>query len=805
MHYELGSNQHAFVKRTSYSDWDSSGATQGAYGNNYPRIGAIRYAGLHNSVVWADQEISQITVALRFLAAGSNSAKTLTFWRGAKSTINGTGQSMIGAEMGSVSVANAYNGVRNIVLSASSNPALFSAFVSWLQDGQTETLVIYRNEGAGSGSWSSNYLKIDATIIYIEYEPKGSKGTLNKTSVDAGQNVSLTIDPLDVSGTVTHRVQWSLGSASSSITTLPAGTTSTNYTIPMSWCNQMPNATSGQAICTLTTLVNGSVSATREIPFTVTVPASVVPSFDAAIAPQDTTGGYYQHIGAAQITISNAESQYGATITGYRITGGEGTDASSASVTTEPFAQSGDHAYTLTVTDSRGRTASQVVHANVASVSPVAIQVFAVQRYSTVIGDDGLPDYVASGDGNHVWVTVLATADLAGGNNAPTAKILYGVTGGTQTQINVAWGSNATLSRTDDRTVITAQVPVTDAYFFELVVEDGFSTATLSAYISQSWAALHIPGHGHGLGVGMYAQGTEDDPAMDVAWPIRARGGIQGVTIYSTDEQPTGGVWIDGRPIYRKSFSIGAMAAGASQEISMGIAPGSLGDIVSIRGSAKLAGADYWNVLPHVDIGAINTWGIKLEIANASSVPMVSVSMGSGRSIERGYVHAEYTKNTDADSDGMVTMPPSGMAGENAYGCTVTASGAYTSSNDYRPLNVFDGSLSSIWASNMNGDQWVQLKMSVALRDIVVYVYEQSGVVLYPIAGNVQGSNDGNDWEQIGSFSGWSKDNMDDTGLLGTILCNNSDTAYQYVRLNVTSRVADHQFDIAEIKIKGKQ
>ena len=647
MHYELGSNQHAYVKRTSYSDWDSSGATQGAYGNNYPRVGAIRYAGLHNSVVWADQEISQITVALRFLAAGSNSAKTLTFWRGAKSTINGTGQSMIGAEMGSVSVANAYNGVRDIVLSASSNPALFSAFVAWLQDGQTETLVVYRNEGAGSGSWSSNYLKIDATIIYIEYEPKGSKGTLNKTSVDAGQNVSLTIDPLDVSGTVTHRVQWSFGSASSSVTTLPAGTTSTNYTIPMNWCSQIPDAESGQAVCTLTTLVNGSVSATREIPFTVMVPASVVPSFDAAIAPQDTTGGYYQHIGAAQITISNAESQYGAAITAYRIAGGEGTDASTASVTTEPFAQSGDHAYTLTVTDSRGRTASQVVHANVAAVSPVAIQTFAVQRYSTVIGDDGLPDYVASGDGNHVWVTILATADLAGGNNAPTAKILYGVTGGTQTQVNVAWGSNATLSRTDDRTVITAQVPVTDAYFFELVVEDGFSTATLSAYISQSWAALHIPGHGHGLGVGMYAQGTEDDPAMDVAWPIRARGGIQGVTIYSTDEQPTGGIWIDGRPVYRKTISLGAMPAGQSKEFSIGIPSGALGDVVSICGMVQPAGGDYWLPLPHVDTGSIGTWGIKIEIANIKADAKISVGMGSSRACERGFVTIEYTKNTD--------------------------------------------------------------------------------------------------------------------------------------------------------------
>src|SRR5699024_9601683 len=161
--------------RTSYSDWDSSGAVQGAYGNNYPRVGAIRFEGLHSSVIWADQEISQISFMIRFLAAGSNSAKTLTFWQGTKNTINGTGQSMIGAEMGAITIDNAYNGVRTVVLSPTSNTALFNAFVSWLQDARTETLVVYRNEGAGSGSWSSNYLKIDATIINVTYEPKGSK------------------------------------------------------------------------------------------------------------------------------------------------------------------------------------------------------------------------------------------------------------------------------------------------------------------------------------------------------------------------------------------------------------------------------------------------------------------------------------------------------------------------------------------------------------------------------------------------------------------------------------------------------
>lgn len=641
MHYELGSNQHAFVKRTTYSDWDFSGATQGAYGNNHPRVGAIRYEGLHSSVVWADQEISQITVALRFLAAGSNSTKTLTFWRGAKSAISGTGQSMIGAEMGSISIANAYNGVRNIVLSASSNPALFSAFVSWLQDGQTETLAVYRNEGAGSGSWSSNYLKIDATIIYIEYEPKGSKGTLSASSIDAGQTISLTIDPLDVSGTVTHRVQWSFGSASSSVTTLSAGTTSTNYAIPMSWCSQMPNATSGQAICTLTTLVNGAVSATREIPFTVTVPASIVPDYAFEATPYDTTGGYYQHIGRALLAIGYASSQYGATIVGYRIAGGEGTDASASSVITDVFAQSGDHIYTATVTDSRGRTTVKTVTLSVTAVSPITIYSFSVQRYSAVVGDDGQTDYVASSDGDHVWVSLLASHDIAGGNNPASAAITWGASN----SVSLPWGTSASISYTNDRTVITAQIPANTSVLFTLTVSDGFSSATASSQVEIASAIMHVSPNG--VGIGMYSLGTPSNPQLDVGYPMYARGGIAGVTIYSTNEQPTGGIWIDGRPVYRKTISLGAMPAGQSKEFSIGIPSGSLGDVVSICGMVQPDGGDYWLPLPHVDTGAIGTWGIKLEIANIKADAKISVGMGSSRACERGFVTIEYTKNTD--------------------------------------------------------------------------------------------------------------------------------------------------------------
>ena len=634
MEYGLGSNQHAFVKRTSYSDWDSSGAVQGAYGNNYPRVGAIRFEGLHSSVIWADQEISQISFMIRFLAAGSNSAKTLTFWQGTKNTINGTGQSMIGAEMGSIAIDNAYNGVRTVVLSPTSNTVLFNAFVSWLQDAQTETLVVYRNEGAGSGDWSSNYLKLDATIINVTYEPKGSKGTLSSASVDAGQNVSLTIDPLDVSGTVTHRVQWSLGNASSSITTLPSGATSTNYTIPMNWCSQIPNAESGQAVCTLTTLVNGSVSATREIPFTVTVPASVVPSFSFQSTPYETTGGYYQHIGKALLAIGYASSQYGATIVSYRITGGEGTNASASSVITDVFAQSGDHVYTATVTDSRGRTTVKTVTLSVTAVSPITIYSFSVQRYSAVVGDDGQTDYVASSDGDHVWVSLLALHDIAGGNNPASAAITWGASN----SVSLPWGTSASISYTNDRTVITAQIPANTSVLFTLTVSDGFSSATASSHVEIASAVMHVSPNG--VGIGMYTLGTPSNPQLDVGYPMHARGGIAGVTIYSTDEQATGGIWLDGRPIYRKTFSgattssngfiqIGEMSTDFAQAVRM------YGTISFGTQTLLIPNAFYQN-LAYMVTPVIDGQAVSLALGSG---------FGSGQ--KRYVLSIEYTKNTD--------------------------------------------------------------------------------------------------------------------------------------------------------------
>lgn len=554
MFYGIGATQCAYVKRLTDSDWDSSGACHGAYGNDNPRVGAIRFEGIHDSVSWADQEISQIVMSLRFLKAGSKASKMISFYKAAKSIISGTGQGMIGAYMGSITVPNAYNSVQYLTLSPDQNQTLFNGICAALSDNVTETFIVFADETPDNLTWSENYCKIDAAILNLTYEPRGSRAAVSPEAVQAGQNVSLSIEPLEAEGVVTHRVWWSIGDVASDVTELAAGQTFVSYTIPLSWCSEI-SGTSATAYCTLQTLVNGSVSAERDIPFTVEIPDAYAPSFTISVAPHLTSGGYYQHIGGAQISAENVQTHYGATVVSCEITGSEDFHASASSAATEIFAQSGTHVYSIAITDSRGMTATRSASIDVEAVYPVSASGFLVERYRTQIGDDGQPDYVAAADGDHVWVSFRATADLAGGNNTPHAYILYTLEGANQQQVSIAWESGPTLNKDSDRSVVTAQIPVDESVEFELVIEDDFSEARLFAdAIAASAVPLHIAGNGHGVGIGMYASGDMNSPALDVGWLARMRGGIEGVTVYSELEQPTGGTWVDGRPVYRRTY-----------------------------------------------------------------------------------------------------------------------------------------------------------------------------------------------------------------------------------------------------------
>ena len=88
--FTASATQLAYVMRTTSSSWDFSGAVQGIYGGGNPRVGAMNFPTIRN-VDWSRQIVNSIQLRLTFMAAGSNTGKTVYLYQGAKSSISGTG------------------------------------------------------------------------------------------------------------------------------------------------------------------------------------------------------------------------------------------------------------------------------------------------------------------------------------------------------------------------------------------------------------------------------------------------------------------------------------------------------------------------------------------------------------------------------------------------------------------------------------------------------------------------------------------------------------------------------------------
>ena len=510
-----------YVRGTSSSSWDRSAAFQGKYGNTSTRVGAMLFSTLH-SVDWTMQDIQSISIQFRFGPAGGNYSKWIGLYRGAKKGgISGTGSSMMGAKLGDVKFSNAYNAASTATFNENANAGIFAQLVEWLKAMQTDTIAIYVNEtSVGSNNWSSNYAKVEAANLIIEYRPRCSDGTLDKGSVNAGQTITATVIPPDTedSAVLTHDVKWSFGSYSTT-QSLAADELTAALTVPMDWLNVIPGAASGNATCTITTYADGTLRGEIVLPFTITAPSSAAPDLSVQIAPAGkVTAGYYQYLSAAKIT-ANASGKYGASIVSYAISGSEGATGSASALTTAAFLTSGSHTYAVTVTDSRGMKATKNVSCNVIAVARPNISTFKVERYSTIQGDE--TTYVATDYGPNVWITLNATFDSAGGYNKHSAYIDYGQVGGSKTRVNLTI-SNGKINLANARNIITATISPNSAYEFTLVCSDSANTATSYALIAEGRCLMHLAGSGFGVGFGRFVdEATESNPMLACAWPAQ--------------------------------------------------------------------------------------------------------------------------------------------------------------------------------------------------------------------------------------------------------------------------------------------
>ena len=331
--------------------------------------------------------------------------------------------------------------------------------------------------GYGSAEYRWNY---QLATIPRASPIKASAGAL-------GSAMNLTIDRKSSSFTHTVRYNWQG-------TTGTVGTgigTSTSYTPPLSFANNIPNSTSGTITFYCDTYNGPTLVGTSQTTATLSVPSSVVPTTGgltleetaAAMEGISTSTEFAQILSRVKATVTGASGAYGSTIKSYSITVvDQNLTVNTNGGVFDYFKNNGTFTVRATVTDSRGRTsASRDVTINVREYfSPVGW--FSVSRSGT----------------NRDKLTVTRNAKVAplniGGANRNTLSIqfkyaLRGASNWTNSTGNANENLTSTFELVNSQASLVETFSTTRSYDLLMVVSDKF----LSSEVKVSVGTVTIP------------------------------------------------------------------------------------------------------------------------------------------------------------------------------------------------------------------------------------------------------------------------------------------------------------------------
>lgn len=318
--------------------------------------------------------------------------------------------------------------------------------------------------------------------------------TVSASSVNMG--ASITINMPRAASTFVHTLTYKFGSATGTIGSSLG--TSQAWTVPLSLASQIPNGTSGTCTITCKTYSGNTLVGTKTVTFTAKVPSSVVPTFSSVLVA-DTNTSYatqfvslVQNKSAAKFTI-NAVGAYGSTIKAYK-TVIEGKTYTGATPTTAVLTTSGNVTAKVTVTDSRGRTATvDKTFYLIPYVAP-KINVFNCFRSNA----SGVADY----EGQCASISVSYTVSTANNKNTASYKLEKRKNGST-TWETIESGNAFTLSK---NIVTGADFSPDNAFDIRVTLKDYFTTVTRTIEIPTAFTLLDFNASGRGIAFGKVSE-----------------------------------------------------------------------------------------------------------------------------------------------------------------------------------------------------------------------------------------------------------------------------------------------------------
>ena len=339
-----------------------------------------------------------------------------------------------------------------VVHNAVHKPTVNSGATVWVASGTTT--VSHNTDGSKSISVSASFNNADrgtylpttgscSGSLKLTTIPRATTPSIDKPSLDCGGAIK--VSGTSASSNFSHKVYVTWNGTKTQIGTIDSGTTtpSFSYTIPTDWEKNIPDSTSGIATFTLETISGSTSVGSKSVNATIKVRSGVVPSI-GTVSISDTNsicagiGQYVQSQSKLKFSIATSGNQ-GSTITSVS-TKFNGQTYSGSTFTTQAIQNSGTLSYTITVTDSRGRTATKSGSVSVTAYNPPSLTNVSAKRANSGYAVD-------ESSGTYALLHFKVGFTSLTGKNVTSFYIQYRASGASSWTGIVSWDNNYTLEQ----------------------------------------------------------------------------------------------------------------------------------------------------------------------------------------------------------------------------------------------------------------------------------------------------------------------------------------------------------------------
>lgn len=370
-----------------------------------------------------------------------------------------TGYGTYGSWRGSITVnGTTYNATRNFTatdaITENENEAMsVDVWITHNADG-TMTLTLSATGAISGTSLSSTTLSGTAVLDTIG---QATTPVLSPTTQTMGQVIAISLAGA-ASSAFTHTLTYEFGTATGTIVTRTPKNTSINWTVPASLATEIPYASSGTGRIYCETFNGNTSIGTKSVQFTANVPSGNIPVVlsvqvtDTKSAQYTAMGGFVQGKSSAQFAIT-AQGSTGSTISQIRTTV-DGNTYAGANFTTGVIKSSGTVQYTVTVTDSKGRTGTYTGNITVFPYSAPIVSSVTATRCDAGGNDDD--------EGNRIKISASAEFASVGRSNTLYYYVSYRRSG--QTTWYYAIGETSVPNTSSPATLTLTDVVLPQTY-----------------------------------------------------------------------------------------------------------------------------------------------------------------------------------------------------------------------------------------------------------------------------------------------------------------------------------------------------